>query len=135
MSGLRGNINKLSQISSAIRKLPVRVAQRTAEQAAPAITARARTSFAAGETAYGDTRREGVDGRTLSLQRTGAFFATLRFVAIGTRVRAALGTAYAKYLMRFGVLPRGGGRMPLAWSNDITKIARAEIASDLGRSL
>jgi hypothetical protein len=33
-----------------------------------------------------------------------------------TKLRAALSTAYAKYLIRFGLLPRGGDAMPRKWS-------------------
>jgi Na+/glutamate symporter len=74
---------------------------------------------------YGQTRPPSTSGQPLTLRRTGATEATLRFVAIGTIVRCVLGTPYAKYLIgNYRVLPMG--RMPVQWSRDINDLVQRE---------
>ncbi len=131
MSRVTGNISKLSQLAASLRQLPRVLAIDVAAKVAPSITALARASFDGGRTAYGDARPAGVHGNALTLVKSGDTAATLNFVAIGTKVRAVLGTRYAKFLIgKYGILPSGA--LPFAWADDIDATARAEIAKALG---
>jgi hypothetical protein len=113
--GLRGNVGALKSIGQTIRKLPVSVAHDVAQRAAPALTALTRADFDAGQSVYGDPRpRSKVDGHVLTLTRTGATKADLRFVANGTIIRCVLGTKWARYLIgKYGILPSGA--LPAAY--------------------
>lgn len=132
MSGLRGDVKKLSGLGKALKGLPVRVRTRVAARVAPELTARARASFEAGENPYGDTWAPGADGQRVTLRKSDRLFGTLHFVTIGTKVRAVLGVKYAKYQIgKRGILPQGGTAMPVSWSRAIGAIAVEEIQRDL----
>lgn len=127
---LVGRLEKLSRLAASLRQLPVTLALRVAEKAAPAITDAATAAFDGGSTVFGDRRPLGKHG-ALTLVQSGATRALMRFVAIGTRVRVALGTRYAKFLVgKYKILP--SGRLPVEWSDTIGKLAKAEIAQQLG---
>lgn len=130
MSGVKGDLSKLSRIAKA---LPTTViAQRVAAKASPAITARVQRTFLASERADGTGWAPGRDGRTITLRRSGALFAKVQFVSTGTRMRAVLGVPWAKYqLGKRPVFP--GGRIPADWSGDIKRISIGEIEADLKR--
>jgi len=101
------------------------VAQEVAARAAPKVTALALAEFDAGRTAYGDPRPEGVDGRELTLVRTGATRAALRFAAVGTVIRCVLGPRYARYLVgKYRILPSGQQSVPFRWRRAISDVAR-----------
>lgn len=118
-------------MAAALRKLPVTLAQDVASKAAPDLTARARASFEAGETVYGTARQPGKDGHAVTLHKTGKLLATILFKAIGKRVRAVLGVPYARYNVRFGILPRGGSAMPTDWAEGIAKLTKEAIERTL----
>jgi hypothetical protein len=127
MSGLRGNPASLKHLAANLRTLPKVVAQDIATRAAPPITSEATNAYTSGQTVYGDARPAGVDGRALSLKRTGDTLSTVRFVAVGTIVRCVLGTPYAKYLIgKYRILPNGA--LPAAWSELLGQISREGIA-------
>lgn len=129
MSGLVGDVSKLSRLASSLRAMPTKVAQRIAEQVAPKLTELARETFDAGETPYGDKWLPGVDGRSVTLRKSGGLANGIRFVAVGTRVRAVLGVRYAKYQVgRRKVLPSS---LPVAWRAAIDAIAQKEISRAL----
>jgi hypothetical protein len=129
VSGVTGPIRDLRRLAKAMRALPKVTAQRVAAKVAPELTDQARASFAAGQTVYGDSRPAGVDGAPLTLERTGATKASLRFVSVGTIVRASLGTPYARYLIgKYKILPSGNAAMPVEWSKSVGKIADDVIA-------
>ena len=70
---------------------------------------------------YGDARPKGVDGRPLTLVRTGRTRSMVRFSATGTIVRAVLAVPYAKYLIgKYEILPNG--RLPSTWRKTITRV-------------
>jgi len=127
---LVGNISKLRDLGKRLKDLPVALAQSVAQAVAPALTGQAQADFASGLTAYGEARPVGVHGNALSLVRSGITEGSIRFVAIGTRVRVAFGTPYAKYLVgKYRILPVGA--LPVAWSELIAKIARDELAKGM----
>src|SRR5579872_1858182 len=85
-------------------------------EAAPALTALAKETFASGEDAYGLTWKPGERGQHVTLRKTGDLERTIRYVAIGTKLRVALGVRYAKYQIgKRPVFPRQGGELPTAY--------------------
>jgi len=134
VSGLKGDPSKLQKLGAKLRALPVLVAQASAERIAPALTAQARATFDAGETPYGDAWAPGADGQRVTLRQTGALASGVRFVAVGTRVRAVLGARYAKYQVgRRRVLPGPGAALPPAWRAAVDAIVRDELDQHLAR--
>ena len=127
---LVGNIGKLRDLAKRLQSIPTTVAQNVARAVAPELTSVARADFDAGRTAYGAARPLGKGGQALSLVKSGITQGSIRFVDIGTRVRAVLGARYAKYLVgKYGILPKGP--LPRAWATTIDATARAEIAKGL----
>lgn len=129
MSGLRGDISKLRRLEQSLRELPRVVAQRAATASASMITALARGTFAAGESAFGDTWAPGADGRKVTLRKSGRL-GRFAYVATGTRLRAALGPKYARYQVgRRPILPRGSlpVRYVAALRATVAEIVRAEL--------
>ncbi len=125
--------DKLNAWRNQIRRLP-EVQMRVAERAAPALNAHVLAAFDAGITVYGTARPTGKDGRRLSLFESGAMRGQLRFIPRGTHLRCRLGVPYAKYNIRFGILPRGGQALPALWEQTIKRIADEEIAATMSRA-
>jgi len=122
----------LGHVKSALRRLPIKVAERVATEAAPALTSAAGASYDAGQTVYGTPRPLSVDGASLSLSRSGDTRATVRFVRVGTIVRCVLGTKYARYLIgKYAILPNGKAAIPEAWRQRLDAIARGAIEGAL----
>lgn len=122
---LKGNVNDLRKLGARLNKFPTTLVHNVANKTAPSLTQKANAAYGSGRTVYGDARPKGALGAPLSLKRTGATEATLRFVAIGTIVRCVLGTPYAKYLIgKYRILPMG--RMPVAWSQQISDYVKEE---------
>lgn len=125
MTALKGNVNDLKKLGRRLNKFPTTVVHNVARKTAPTLTTNATSAYASGRTVYGAPRPKGANGQPLTLRRTGATEATLRFVAIGTIVRCVLGTPYAKYLIgNYRVLPMGA--MPVSWSRQIADIVSKE---------
>jgi hypothetical protein len=121
---------RVGDLKRALRRLPIAVAQGVATRAAPDLTDRTRTAFSSGQTVYGAPRPRGVSGAALSLEATGTVKGELRFVRIGTIVRARLGPRYARYLIgRYDVLPNGP--IPAAWRTALSALARAAVKGEL----
>lgn len=114
-----------------MRKLPLAVQRKTAEKVAPDVTDKARAAFDSGETVYGTPRPRGVEGNELTLKRTGKLAATILFKVIGTRVRCVLGVPYAKYNVKYGMLPGSRGFLPVSWRKSIESIVQTVIADEL----
>jgi hypothetical protein len=130
---LRGNVSSIKKFSESLRALPKVVAAKVAEAAAPAITAAAVASFTASETPYGVGWDPGYDGSKVTLRRTGALAAYIRYVAIGTKLRVALGVPYAKYQIgRRPVFPAQGATLPQNYLDALKdasdRVIRAEMA-------
>jgi hypothetical protein len=127
---LHGNPDTLKRLAKNLRALPTTVSMRVAERVAPLLSERAASAYASGQTVYGDARPAGKHGNSLDLHVTGTTQGRVQFAAIGTVVRARLGTRYARFLIgKYRVLPMG--RLPVAWSEDIGRIAREEIQRGL----
>lgn len=119
--GLRGDISHIAKLKGAIRDLPKTVAHDVAQRAAPAMTSLTRNAFTSAETVYGEPRPAGKGGALLTLHKTGATEAQLRFVSVGTIVRCVLGPKWARYLIgKYGILPNGA--LPAKWSKRLGEI-------------
>ncbi len=119
-AGLKGDLSKLRGLEQRLRELPRVVAIDVAAQSASTITSLALRTFDAGENAYGDTWEPGAQGQRVDLRATGALASGLRYVATGTRLRAALTVSYAKFqLGKRPVFPRGGSVLPTSYREAI----------------
>lgn len=126
-------MSSIREFASKLRALPLVLAIKVAEDVAPALTAQAKGSFDRSETPYGVPWDPGVDGQKITLRKTGALESTLRYVAIGTRLRVALGTSYAKYQIgKRPVFPSQGGELPSAYRESLSRSTQ-KIAKDLLR--
>lgn len=118
---LAGNLQSLTQLKARIRDLPRTVAAGVAKQGAPAVTELARQAYDGGRNVYGDARPAGVDGRALTLRKSGATERDLRFEAIGTVIRCKLGPKWSRFLIgKYGILPNGA--LPAAWGKRLGEI-------------
>jgi len=103
-------------------------------EAAPALTSLAKETFAAGEDAYGLTWKPGERGQHVTLRKSGDLERTIRYVAIGTKLRVALGVRYAKYQIgKRPVFPRQGGELPTAYVQTLQRTAVRVIKEELGK--
>jgi hypothetical protein len=122
-----GAIARLRDFGAALRELPKVLGARVAARAAGGISALAKASAAAGRDPDGKAWAPGVDGKPVTLRRTGIMLDLLRYVAIGTRLRCTLGTPYAKYQIgKRHVFPRTGAPLPPAYRDVLVKVAEAE---------
>lgn len=127
----KGN-QALRSFKDRLRALPITVADAVAQRAAPDMTRLTQESFAGGRSVYGEARPLGVDGNALDLERTGAIKRDLKFTREGTIIRAVLGPKYAKFLIRYGILPNG--RIPEAWRRQLN-VRVDEVAREAKRGL
>jgi hypothetical protein len=116
--GVKRRGKDLRSFAKGLKALPKQIAIETAERSAAGLTAALTSSFDAGQTAYDEQRPLGIAGDKLTLVQTGRVRSLLRFVHDGgTRLRASLmAVRYARYLIRFGLLPRGGDPLPPKWA-------------------
>lgn len=119
---LKGDVNDLRKLRDRVKSFPARVAEDVAQRTAPRLTAEVQRAFDSGQTVYGQARPDGKSG-PLSLVESGETRRALRFFQEGSRVRAALPTRWAKYLIgKYRILPMG--RMPRPWSELISRLVR-----------
>ncbi len=124
----------MKDFAARLRKLPTVVAIKVAAEVAPALTEAARATFGAGETASGQSWAPLESGERATLKRSGTLASSLRYVATGTKVRVALGTRYAKYVLgKRPALPRAGAPLPAAYVEAIKVTTARVIAEELGR--
>jgi hypothetical protein len=122
----------LSRLSASLRKMPFWVGRETARRVAPVITDLARSTYRSQSDPYGTPWQPGADGKTVDLVQSGAMFDKVRYVAIGTILRVALGVQYARYQIgKRRVFPTQGSPLPLAWQNAIAREANAAIAQEM----
>ncbi len=120
------DISSLSKMSATLRALPTVLAQKIATKAAPVISQFANESFEASTDPYGVAWTPKADGSTATLVKTGNMKRFLYYVAIGTKLRVALGTRYAKYQIgKRPVFPRAGV-LPSKYATALVQIAQSE---------
>lgn len=128
------SIASLAKFSADLRRLPRVVAQRVAAASAPAITAAALRTFEAGTTPYGVPWTPGADGERVKLRKTGDLVRYVKYVAIGTKLRVALGVPYAKYQIgRRPIFPTQGGALPAEYVQTLQRVAVQVVREEMGR--
>jgi len=127
------NTSSLTKFAQNLRRLPRVLAQRVADRGAPAISSLARGSFDAGQTPYGIPWAPGAQGQRVTLRKTGALERFLRYVAIGTKLRVALGTSYAKYQIGKRPVFPGAGGLPPGYVDALRRATREVAGEELGR--
>lgn len=132
MSRVLGDLSTLGKLKSAIRHLPVELGTKVAASVAPKIDELARRTFNASENAYGDPWEPGAQGQTVTLRKTGRLAEGVRYVAIGTTMRAKLGPGYAKWQVgKRPIFPRG--KLPIIYRTVITNAAFKLIREQMTR--
>lgn len=132
MSGVRNmaaGLSSLSKLRSAIADLPTTLRADVARAAVDVLNEAVLDSFDGGRTVYDTPRPLSVDadsvGKALTLTQSGRTRGELRFVAVGTIVRAQLGSRYAKYLVgKYKILPQ---MLPVQWAEKLTKIVADQV--------
>lgn len=124
----------LKDFAASLRELPKTLAIKVATAAAPALTDAANATFNAGQDAYGVSWDPLEDGSKATLRKSGALAGKIRYVAVGTRLRLALGVAHAKYVIgRRPVYPKQGEPLPAAYTAALKSATDAVIRAELGR--
>lgn len=132
---LRGNPQSLRDYAKRMQRVasPSTV-ERIVREGSSVLTAQLQSDFDSGNTAYGDARPSGRHG-PVTLRKTGRLASFLRFAAVGRLMRAVLAVPYARFMIgRFQILPRGGGKLPYKWSEQLGGIAR-RVMSDTMRGV
>lgn len=121
----KNNTQNLRRFNQKLQAMPTEIARIVAARAASAITQRAQSSYDSGVSVYGDARENNV-----TLYQTGATRDYVVFTSDGgTKIRASLGTPYAKYLIgKYKILPVGNAAMPWQWLKAIKEISLQEMA-------
>lgn len=120
---LKGDLNSIKALKSTLRALPKTVAVDVARRAAPAMTTLTTSAFNSNRSVYNDPRPTGANGQALTLVKSGRTRDALRFVSVGTIVRCALPTKWAKYLIgKYGILPNGA--LPAQWSRRLAEVVK-----------
>ncbi len=128
------SIASLSKFAADLRNLPRVVAIKVAAASAPVLTQLTQATFNASENAYGTSWKPGAEGQTITLKKSGALFSKIHYVAIGTKLRVALGVKYAKYVVgKRPVTPSQGGALPVAYSEALARTAVAVCRQEFGR--
>lgn len=124
----------LSQFAADLRNLPRAVALRVTEAAAPVLTELAKETFDASETPDGESWKPGERGQKVTLKKSGDLSKYIRYVAIGTKLRVALGVKYAKYQIgKRPVFPKQGGDLPKAYTEALQRVAVRVVKEALGQ--
>lgn len=114
---LRGTDRILGDLS----RLQTTIAHETARKAGPLYSQLTKTAHENRQSVYGGARLND-DGEVLSLERTGRMISSLKHVVYGRTIRVILGTPYAKYHIRRGLLPNGP--IPRAWAAATEQLLR-----------
>ena len=121
----------LSQFANDLRRLPTILAQKVAAEAAPAITALAKDSFEGSQSPDGVPWAPGAEGQKITLHKTGDLERQIKYVAIGTKLRVALGVPYAKYQIgKRPVFPRKA--LPSSYVSTLERVAVRVIKQESG---
>ncbi len=130
---VKGDLTSLREFSKRLAELPRTVGIKIAASAAPLLTQVARTTFGAGEDAFGIAWLPSAEGKRVSLVKSGGLEAGIYYVAIGTKIRVKLSVPYAKYQIgRRPVFPRQGDPLPPAYVRVLTDTTNEVIKTDLG---
>lgn len=133
-AGAYGDFTKLQKKAEALRRLPKVVAIRAAAMSAGAINALAAGTFSRSEDAYGVGWKPSVDGEKVTLRKSGKLASNVRYKATGTRLRAVLGVAYAKYQVGARpIFPRKGDLLPKEYTVALKETCDAVVREELSK--
>jgi hypothetical protein len=109
------------------------LAHKVAAEVAPEITALAKESFDGSQTPDGIPWAPGVDGQKVKLHKTGALEEQIHYVAVGTKLRVALGVSYARFQIgKRPVFPRQSGQLPANYIRAIERTAVRVVKQETG---
>ena len=119
----------LAKMVEALRSLPS-VTAVVAARASERLSELAQESFSAQRSVYGDAYGEGSRGDAIDLRETGALEKrAVGYRSAGRRVYASVSSIkYARFLIKYGYMPRGGAKLPPVWDAEIRRIAEEELA-------
>lgn len=124
----------LSEFANQLRRLPRVVGIKVAEEAAPVITALANSTFDESADAYGRPWKPGKKGQRVTLRKSGDLARFIRYVAVGTRLRVALGVPYAKWQVgKRPIFPRQGSELPDTYVRALQRTAVDVVRRELGK--
>jgi hypothetical protein len=124
----------LTDFARDLRALPRVVAIKVAAAAAPVLTELAKQTFDASEEPDGKPWKPGAEGQVVTLRKTGDLAKYVKYVAIGTKLRVALGVAYAKYQIgRRPVFPRQEQGLPESYVEALARVAVAVVREEMHR--
>lgn len=122
----------IRKFAESLRTLPRVVGHRVAKAAAPILTSLVVETSRASADAYGAAWAPGESGQVVKLRKSGALLDGVRYVAIGSKLRLALTTRYAKYQVgKRPVTPRQGEALPPAYARELDTTARRVIREAL----
>lgn len=125
-------LRSLNSLKRALKSLPITATARIAARAAPEMSELAGGAYDGGKTVYGRPRPRSVDGKELTLERTGASRRAMRFSATGRDIRTAVLPRYTRYLIgKYDVLPNGP--LPLSWRERLREIASRVLYDEIHR--
>lgn len=123
----------LADFAARLRKLPTVVAIEVAKAAAPVMTALVLQTFEAGTDAFGGSWKIREDGTRATLKRSGALAKNVKYVAIGTKLRIALGVAHARYnIGTRPIAPKQGQGLPAAYARELQRVTAEVCRRELG---
>jgi hypothetical protein len=132
MSGLRGDLSSIRRFSESLKTLPFWAGREAARRSAPILTKLAQETFARSEDPNGVAWAPNVDGKTVTLRQSGTLAQFMVYVAVGTIMRVALGTKYAKYQIgKRHVFPAFGAVLPEAYRTALEDAANTAIKREL----
>lgn len=125
-------LRSIRSLKKALQRLPITATARIAARVAPTMSDLAQGAHASGQTVYGRPRPKGVDGDSLSLERTGATQRALHFIATGRDIRTTTLPKYARFLIgKYDLLPNGP--LPATWRERMRDIAARVLYDELHR--
>jgi hypothetical protein len=125
MGALKGDLSKLARLRDVIREVPRAIAEDVAKRGAPALTGELQGNYDSRRSAYGNPNPDGVDGKQLTLRKTGATDAALTFTAAGTTIKTPGFPRYMRFLIgKYRVLPNGNQAIPEAWRALLAELVR-----------
>jgi hypothetical protein len=118
-------IQSLDKLTKTLNALPKVLGEEIARRAAPIISRFAKESFDRSSNAYEVPWSPADSGELVTLRKSGKLEKFLVYVAIGTKLRVALGVAYAKYQIgKRPVFPTQGGILPKKYSTALQTLTR-----------
>lgn len=133
MSGNAKALASLAKFSAGLSRLPTVVAQKVAAEVAPVLTELVNQTFDSSEDAFGGSWRIRADGNRTTLKQSGALAKNVKYVAIGTKLRLALGVRYARYQIGIRpIAPKQGEGLPIEYSRAMERVTAEVIRRELG---